>query len=495
MALISIVPICGGHCGIVVAVESDGAYRIVEARSIEIGHLVALPEVIGGRDKRRDISDDDLVALGVLVASMVNHHGVTRAIVENPSKKSQVATRVAEQILFALSMDSVTVEPVFSLWRNALGEPQNRRANCRLSAIAAFGEECEARLEYDSIRFAAALAAYVLGGGEQVAQKSFVPRAVAGTVELPETPESAVVENDRYSMTVSRKAPDGGEELLADSGPVLDPEVSAGIDVGIRFLGLAIARGKLAPLRLLHLETIDVGETVQLAKPKTIECANGRSYQITTKRVVTRENIHEVSRRVIEILREYGVSKVTIEDAYTVHPNMFGDINAHSLAAVIATGAALLTEQKLAMAIEVRAMDTLGICVDQVFATSWRAKVCRRLGSGGDGAKDIPRAVAMGFSNWPQTSNDHTRDAGGILLYGRIPDESKRLTGKGRTAAASPIARLQESAAMIAVRKAALTERARASQGCNCKSKKHRRECPLFKPKVSDWVRRQLGNQ
>lgn len=494
MALISIVPICGGHCGIVVVYTTDGVHRIVDAQSIEIGSLVALPENIGGRDKRRDITEADLLHLGVVIRDTVHRFAVTNAVIENPSKSSKVATRVDELILSSLELDSVPVEPVFSAWRNALGEPQNRRTNCRLSAIAAFGEECEARLEYDSIRFSAALAAYVLGGGEQVAQKSFVPKVVAGSVDLPETPESIVAENGHYSMTVSRKTPEGGEEILADSGPVLDPGVSAGIDVGIRFLGLAIARGKLAPLRLLHLETIDVGETVQLAKPKTIECADGRTYQITTKRVVTRENIHEVSRRVIEILREYGVSKVTIEDAYTVHPNMFGDINAHSLAASIATGAALLTEQKLAMAIEVRAMDTLGICVDQVFATSWRAKVCKRLGPGGDGAKDIPRAVAMGFSNWPQTSNDHTRDAGGILLYGRIPDEAKRLTGKGRTTAASPIARLQESAAMIAVRKAALNERARAAQGCVCKSKKHRRECPLFKPRVSDWVRRQLEN-
>jgi hypothetical protein len=173
---------------------------------------------------------------------------------------------------------------------------------------------------------------------------------------------------------------------------------------------------------------------------------------------------------------------------------MFGSIGAKSVAAALAIGEALTIEQKLAMAIRVKAM-ALGIRVDHVLAVSWRAKVCKRLGPGGDGAKDIPRAVAMGFSNWPQTSNDHTRDAGGILLYGRTPDEAKRLTGKGRTSAASPIARLQESAAMIAVRKAALTERTRASQGCNCKSKKHRRECPLFKPKVSDWVRRQLGNQ
>ncbi len=479
--ILSIVPVQAGHCGLVVVSGSDDGHRIVAAQSIELGRLVALADPVTGRDKRRDVTDEDLELLRVAIEYLVSLCGVTRIALENPSVKSLLASRVAKSIM---GHATVPVEPVFSLWRNSLGDSADRRARCLSIARDAFGDESSEQLLYDSTKFAAALAAYVIGGGEVGAQKSD-PKSVTvpGKVTLSIDAHKVPVE----SVTISE--PGEPERTVVDYPPI-DPDVSAGIDPGIRFNALAIGHGSKAPIRLLHLETFQVGIVVQLAKPRTVTCADGRSYQIKTKRVVTWEEVRRVAKEIVDQMRRYGVSRVTIEDASESY--VHGDSTAQSLAAI---GHALATEQKIAAAIDILA-DSYGIKVDHVLPVSWRAKLCKRWAGNMDGAKDIPRVVAMGYSNWPAESNDHTRDAGGILLYGHVPDSVKQLNQRGRTAAGSAIERLQESSAMVKVRKAATLERARAERGCKCTGKKHRKECPLHRSvTVPKWVQKALGSE
>jgi hypothetical protein len=124
-----------------------------------------------------------------------------------------------------------------------------------------------------------------------------------------------------------------------------------------------------------------------------------------------------------------------------------------------------------------------GIEVVRVRNSTWHARVLRGL-SGikieGAGAHSelIPSSIRAGFSNGPQTSNEHERDAGGILLYGVIPAESLTVAEVREKRPHSPPT--PEAKAIASEKRLAKKTAERAAAGCSCPKTKHSRGCPLY---------------
>jgi hypothetical protein len=334
-------------------------------------------------------------------------------------------------------------------------------------------------LTYDSTLFAAALASNLLFG----APEDLIVRRERKPLELPAPGSVERLDVAPEPCFDWRQLPT--EEPVA---PVYQSPTSAGIDPGSRYVALAIGEGTHAPLALRMLHTFEAGEVVQLAKPKVVQLALGGSYTITTKRVLTSANVRRLAKEVVSAMVARNVILLTIEHVDDVHVNGERPESASAIATHLVRNMWVATE------IAVRA-EHAGIEVRRVSASTWRAKVAGSASAGADRDERIPIALREGFSNWPAETNEHERDAGGILLHGALPESVTKLRERNTRVTLSTdrkrpkMADLSDEAKEVrrakdreaSARRKEERHAARSKAGCSCPGKKHLVACPLSK--------------
>ena len=483
--ILSIVPYVNGYCGAVVVDCSAVPPHVVDALSIPTSVLVDLPEGSGRLNKKRELDPLVTEQLKDSIAAMVEGYRPDRTLLELPKAASLLQSAITEAIQSVLGEQH---EPVSSLWRRGIGELPLRRENARRSVAGSFAEGALERLTYDSTLFAAALASNVLFGAPEdiVTRRERKPLElpVPGPVERPAAPNEPCFD--------WRKLP---TEEPAE--PTYPAPTSAGIDPGSRYVALAIGEGERAPLALRMLHTFEAGEVVQLAKPKIVQLALGGSYTITTKRVLTTANVRRLAQEVVAAMVARNVKRLTIEHVDDAH---FSDGNVEA-ASAIATH--LIRNMWVETEIAVRS-EQAGIEVVRVGASTWRAKVAGSASAGADRDERIPIALREGYSNWPRETNEHERDAGGILLHGALPESVTKLRERNarvpvsagrKRSKMSDLSDEAKEARRARDREASARRKeerhaARAKAGCRCEGKRHLGSCPLAKrnAKVTEYL-------
>lgn len=425
--LASLVAAHAAYLGIVIASGEEHAFTVLECESLEIGHLEALEEKVDGKDKRRIIGDDELAELNARVTALLRAHGVTQVLIESPSVKSLLGSRVFVAVRDHLQAEGIEHQAIFSVWRNRFGESFQYRNKARELATHLFGSSDA--FTYDSTIFAAALMAHVdllevmppEKGRGNAPRQALRDKAISQS-QAPQPPTGTELAPELIASLEQLRT-------LAELPPANEPPpgtVIGGCDSGSGYVGIVIGQGNATPLRLLHLETFELGEDVPLKKPRVYTSANGEEFAITTKRSVTIEHVSAVADAIVAKLLEYKVELFVIEFMDTVHIDRDSSSNASMIASQLmkTTWVWLSTYERARAA---------GIRCELVRAATWRAKLAGRIAGqvGGEGVALIPQAIKTGFWNWPEgqnTTNEHERDAAGCVLYGCIllqPSEIK----------------------------------------------------------------------
>lgn len=231
----------------------------------------------------------------------------------------------------------------------------------------------------------------------------------------------------------------------------------AGVDPGSGKIGLVIAEGGQLPLHLILKKSIPVGERVKLKKARKFKRGD-REVTISTRHSLTAAHLDQIRTDVAELLKSAGVDTVAMEHAESAY------LPQGRSGAALAT--ALLKTALVDEAIRGACM-AAGIKVVQVHAATWRAKIAGRKKRGGAGAELIPEGVQRSFANWPAASDEHERDAAGIVAW--LVDSFTPPKVVIRTRAKT----------VQAPTKKAIARTVRTASGCVCKSKRHRVGCPM----------------
>ena len=484
--LASLVAAHAAYLGIVIASGEDHAFTVLECESLEIGHLEALEEKVEGKDKRRIIGDDEIAELNARVTALLRAHGVTQVLIESPSVKSLLGSRVFVAVRDHLQAEGIEHQAIFSVWRNRFGESFQYRNKARELATHLFGSSDT--FTYDSTIFAAALMAHVdlmevvpPEKHPELRQAQRTARQKARQVALSQAPQPPPsVEPDLAPELLASL-----EQLktIAEVPPANDTPPGAvigGCDSGSGYVGLVIGRGDSTPLRLLHIETFELGEDVPLKKPRVFLSANDESYTITTKRVLTLDHVGAVADAIVAKLVEHKVTLFVIEYMDAVHI----DKDSASSASAIATHLLKTTWVWLTTYERARAA---GIRCELVKAATWRAKVAGRIAGqvGGEGVALIPQAVKSGFDNWPEgdkSTNEHERDAAGCVLYGCILLQPSEI--KAKAVAVEKKRRGPRKLKPGEVSRKAEREAIKLAAGCTCKTR-HVGSCKLARVPVA----------
>lgn len=478
--ILSVVPYHGGWASFV-AFDHDGeSYRIIGARSFLASSLVPIEGEVrrgfGAKDKRRVADRESVATVCAEIREALAHYSPGRVIVESSSEKSRVSLVLANAIGDECMAQGFEVEPLFMGWRTGFGYGYVRDDNIKVGITERFGSESTAQLEYAVTTIAAGMVLHILHGNPaEVAQCKPSRREIVVPGETVPRPAMAV-DIDLSPEEQAETEP----ALPAPLGPV-----SAGIDPGSRYLALAIGEGTEKPVTLRYLRTYEVGEAVQLAKPKVIQYALGGQHIIRTRRVMTPTGVGALASKIVAKLVEHGVTRLTIEHFDSAH---ISEAQTAGAASSIATG--LIRTLWIATEVACRAQ-LAGIEVVRVRAATWRARVVKRTKAGGDGAEHIPETINAGFVNWPQSSNEHERDAGGILLYGVTPIEvSTPAEARDRGSKAPRVKRSNRNENGLTDK-----QQARIDGGCTCVFAQHVTGCPMYAPKYKTpkWAQKALG--
>jgi hypothetical protein len=457
----AIIPYAAGHLGLVVAERTDSGLTVIAEESIEVGRLVALERPEAGRDKRREVADDDLWRLANQVGGMIVGLGVDEVLVENPGPNAALAWRV-HRAFASVSLVGVLHRIIPESWRCSLGSGVGARRQKAREHCSRFGFAGA----YDSTLFAAAL----------LVEQVFPLHAIT----LPKPPSDPEIDRQIAEATGPRNKrpaqnnwapgfgpPDVAPEVIRDIATLIAGPVTAGIDPGSRSLALAIAVGDAAPLSLVHKSTHEVGETVPLLHPKKIRLVDGTERITTTRRELTPEAVDRLADELVETMTSYGVERLVLEHVDSVH------IDPDNLRAASSIATNLVRSTWVGTEISVRARH-VGIEVVRVRPATWRARVAGR-GSKNAETELIPNAVRAGFFGWPDDANEHERDAGGLCLYGRLPE------GKPKSAPRKRAAGYRQSSEGSNHARASRRAQERRDAGCTCGGKRHRGGCKLAK--------------
>lgn len=463
----------GGWLGLAVLTHDGERYDLTWADSFLAAELFDLENPLPGRkDKIRTVTDVTRGNVTDAITEAVTSHDVTRVIVEIPPKKGDVLRAIFDATLEQLAVLGIEPELMPCKWRMEFGNGQGRIDGVKASVAKHLGQTALDLIKFNVCLYSAALAAYLLyGSPEVVAVTIRKPRVI----ELPPSAVSAIEDDPDGADGVSVAECPGGAPVAAPvaSRRLPDPTgpVTAGIDPGSRFVALAIGEGDCAPLLLRHLKTYEVGETIERKTPKIIEYASGAKHVIRTRRVMTQASIDRAVAEIMAELTAHRVTRLVIEHIFDAH------ITGDQAAATSAIATALIQTMWVARDVACAAR-TAGIDVTLVRASTWRSRVAGKGSHGGDGAERIPAAVAAGFVNWVNDSIDHERDAGGVLLFGVIPEEithAKVEHAPRKKREKTPEEKLARKERLLAERIAK-----RAELGCSCSGNKHSRGCHLY---------------
>ena len=466
----AICPYYAGYLGYVVA---DGR-RVVRARSFAVGHLEALAAPDGRHDARRIVDASDVAAalaqLGDAIAGVeavaIEWQGT--AVRKDATGEAMAAGRdLATALRDLCERNSVPVTMVGSGWRA-------RRPHVgMLAMIGAAFDTWPPDADYRVCHAAGAL--LLVAGGAAVPKmhsekKGGLPHAPRCETAAPAAVERAGEQSTngppgaREDIPPQKPRAPAAESLsAADRTLPMFGDAIAGLDPGSAYCAIVIGRG-IKPLALVHRETIEVGELVQLAKPRTVTRKDGTTYEVTTRRSFTGEHVDATVERVVALLREHRVAHLGIE---------------HNVTGYLPEGAGAARQTELNRALWLgaeirRAALSIGVRVTQIAAVSWRARVAGRSAGGGGGKERVPAAVAAGFADWPWSSNDHERDAAGVCLA-LLDDEVTAPKARAPRERKPPRPRRRKSNA--AAKRAAL--------GCTCgvHRGRHPATCPAAPPR------------
>lgn len=285
---------------------------------------------------------------------------------------------------------------------------------------------------------------------------------------------------------------------MTDTPTPPPPPRRIGIDPGSAHLGLVVAEGDAAPLRLLHRATLDVGEMRPRAVPISGVRKDGTTWTQTHRRVVTTEHVALLSLKVLDICREHDVTRAVIEHVEHVFLDPDKSTAAHRSQAT-----ALNRSSWVAGDIQgtLRAAGIEVVVVPQ--ATARARAVGRSKGRrGGSSPERIPDAVRRGFVDWPAEAGEHERDAAVLAIYDVTPASSPPAVVPGQPAPppkpraprtkkdpeqgadGEPVKRKRTPppAWRAASRLPIVPRESRAERGCTCPTSRgrHGRGCPLF---------------
>ena len=431
-----------GYCGLVIAEGDTLPLDVKTAQSFEIGRLVPASNPTERKDKRRELTPDDLRVVSDRICSLVREAGAEKVYVAPGAVGDSVAAALGE----------VAVRSSYVGTR----EPRHDYVNWRPSDT------------YRNLRAAAAILAYhVELGKSPVARRRYdVSPAPVSAVSTPPSVQEVSTPN------VETQVPPREEAKAAPLPPVVQGEwPRMGIDPGSSHVGLVIVG---SDGRVLHRCTLDVGHNELLPKPKVIKRFDGTSYEKTTTHVVSVVDVENLIADIDELVEKFQVQKAVIEwitNARVSSPNP-------ALAASIATQIA--RSQWIGGGVHLWLRAKTDVTVELVTQKIWSTRVTGTTSKGRRGA------IALTIeSKWPELigDNEHVRDAAGCVLYTMTPEPEKRVREARKAAAeGKPVRRAHHtSEGKSAWHEARAAERksAREAAGCKCGPGPHRKGCPL----------------
>lgn len=283
-----------------------------------------------------------------------------------------------------------------------------------------------------------------------------------------------------------------------------DAVIRAAVDPGSAKTSLEITDGD-GPLRHVFGETFEVGRLVELSEPRIVQREGYGPVTYTHRRVVTLDDVDAIVAKLIALLTEHSVERLLIE--WVEHPFVSADKGgsaAKTARKASSQSEATLWSERIVSALRAEAKRAR-IEVVLVPSATWRARlrpVLRALAPAGvtpqelterEDAEPIPnggsavrgRGVALkpllraSIEGWPDDADEHLRDCGGMLVWDVLPPIHRPASTK-REPSAAKVSRTRKESRGQAERRAE-ARAARIAAGCACE-KKHRRECPLFKP-------------
>lgn len=269
-------------------------------------------------------------------------------------------------------------------------------------------------------------------------------------------------------------------DIVANLPPSTGRKVIA-IDPGSAWLGVVVAQGDAAPLHVLHRQTIEVGRVVKLARAikrgaRTYYEDRVLDWTGTPDRpgIPGRPGVVDLATQVAAIALEHGATVAIVERSPFVFGRATRDlVRAAEVGAVVAD--------------RLRAH---GLEVTRESAPVARARVTKGAKVKGESRDNaVGRAVAEGYRNWPAKGDTtHERDAALLALFAATPPPVPVVRVKpARTA---PVKDARDRRGRSRPERAARNAAAKVERGlagCSCPGK-HRRDCPLFKPKASAKV-------
>ncbi len=458
-------------------VDRGGLLVPLFAESFQVGELV--PAESGPKPLHRVVSEFERETVVRRVVDRLQAMGVEEAAIEYATTKTSRWHEVSGAIRTGLEEVGITVSYV-KRWR-VWNTIQHREWVARRIAEGFYGwPGGDGR--YEVCRNCGAMLLESLTRGRPYAppDPKEIQHEPTGDGLVAQSPGASGGETPANEPSEARTKLDGPEANV--SGPSLDDEPAiAGIDPGSGYLGVVIARGAIAPLKLVAKHVYPVGERVPLARARKIKRGD-EVVIITTRHSLTEPMVDRLANQVLEFLLKHNVKRLALEHVDSVHL----DVGQLGAASSIATS--LIRAGWVEAVIGDRAAKA-GIEVVRVAATSWRAVVAGRRKRGGAGAELIPEAIARGFANWPHETDAHERDAAGLCLWLVAPapapppprEPRKKAEGKrereydaNATKPPSYYVRLERS------RKE--TEEKRKAAGCTCANRRrgrHQAGCPL----------------
>lgn len=485
----AVIPLYAGYAGLVVADCSTTPARVLRARTLAVGALVPLDEPAGKLTHRREVDDAACEDVAARIVPELQALRVERVVVERqerpisrshePGARIDAAARIVDAITSGCERAGIEVETCGTSWR------QKTSVDRIGDALAAGLVDWPADMPWRAARFAGALLLATLGAGpvRRHALAAAERRELAKAAEAKRAAELAA-SAERAPVAPVAPAPHAvpAPDLTLPLVP-LGPRV-AGLDPGSAHVGLVIGEGSAAPLRCLIARTIDVGERVALARPRTGTRPDGTTYTTTHRHTVTAEHVDACASAVVAELVRAGVTRLAIEHADTVR------MDPKHAAAHSSIATAMARQAWIAGVIGERAR-VLGIDVLRVGASTWRGAVAGRGQRGGDGAERIPAAIAAGYVGWT-AGDEHALDAAGVVLWLVRPAEPAPRAPRAVAPAGVPAPARTRQVGDGARARSAAKERtntaARAAErraaGCACTSPRHARACPLFVAKL-----------
>ncbi len=488
------VPYASGYAGLVIADDSTDPPRVVLAQTWPVGRLVPVPDAIEGQpDKRREVSPGDIQTIAGIAVGALTHAGARSVTIERSD--SPIQTQIGQALERRCSDIGIETRTIAAdAWRRLAGSRVELAPLCARS----FAGWPILRLGAGLLAWAGALwlacrpspvdalAVNVEGGNHgEVSADQLLVRPSVWEQCLP----SARVE-------VRADAPELGEpvrrEARGDSGELRALPVAgrdAGYDPGSAHPALVIAEGSTLPLRLVCKPvTLAAGGMVLRAKPirRTRVDADGteRTWIETHRRSVTADHVDAHASEVLALLLAHGVKRLFVE--HVEHVRLEG-LKA-GLASAIATA---LNQARWLEAVVIERCRVAGIKVIMVTRQQWVSRVVKRVkgAKGPEQEAQILPSIQAGFSNWPDESDNHQRDAGGVLLYSFTPIPDNRRKRKPREPRLRVVTgptkeQLAECAERVRLAKEKRAKRAAKDERCTCPPGKgrHRRECPCAPP-------------